>query len=630
MKISSLNLPEDERVGLKEIRMSRLDRSVVLAGPNGAGKSRFFEKLRASFSQKLVVQNYEGQKKHLEHWRQRLNSDEQLLAPIESSTVGFEVNEAGRLRQSIATAKKEIERSLEALQKDSEIITKPDHSASYQFISFTPNSNTLLRDSHQLTKGQLLSSEEGFRQLGVQGAAQNAIPLLQLIQDRWFNATHPESSLEEDERFNIVCKYKKLVEFVGMFLGGSANLDRNVDGDATLFGLRAGAANLSEGQKLLLQFCITLFAQESDLKDLIVFMDEPEKHLHPAALIQVVDKLQSVLTDGQLWIATHSINLLSHVPPTSIWYMENGAVSYSGNKPERVIKGLVGDSCAVGRLCNFMALPEQMAANQFTFECLFPPLTVETGSEDPQTNQIIDSIRSCRDQNQTIRVVDFGAGKGRLLSTVNELDSPVVVSEWLDYIAYDLPSEDESICRSHISETYSDRAERYFSSDKILKETVEKHSVDMIVMCNVFHEIDPKDWPELFSEYGIIRYLLKKDGFLLIVEDQHLPYGEKAFANGFLVFDKIQFKELFNLGAYEDRSARSGRLKSHKIPASALSNLTSASRSSAISSLKDDARGRIKGIRGKADPTFRDGQMHSFWSQQLTNASLASEELGEG
>jgi len=401
------------------------------------------------------------------------------------------------------------------------------------------------------------------------------------------------------------------------------------DGNATLFGFRAGAALLSEGQKLLLQFCLALYAQESQLKDIIVWMDEPEKHLHPAALLQVINKLTSVLTNGQLWIATHNINLLSHVPTTSIWYMEHGSISYSGNKPERVLRGLLGDDEAIAKLSNFMTLPEQMAGNQFAFECLFPPRTVETGSDDPQTNQIISSIIDLKNDSELIKILDFGAGKGRLLSTINETEpsTDIKVCDWLDYVAYDLVNGDEASCCAHIETAYGDSDGRYFTDNQRLMESLPKNSTDIIVLCNVFHEINPKDWLQLFSDHGVIRYLLKETGTLLIVEDQRLPYGEKAYNNGFLVLDKLQFKELFQVTTYEHTEKYDGRLRAHRIPANKLGNINADTRERAIKSLLATAKEQVRRIRDSESPDFRAGQQHAFWSQQLTNCTLALEEL---
>jgi chemotaxis methyl-accepting protein methylase len=59
---------------------------------------------------------------------------------------------------------------------------------------------------------------------------------------------------------------------------------------------------------------------------------------------------------------------------------------------------------------------------------------------------------------------------------------------------------------------------------------------DVIIMCNVLHEIDTKDWLKLFRKDGLISSLLSKKGLLLLVEDQQIPTGEKAYQKGFFSF----------------------------------------------------------------------------------------------
>jgi ABC-type multidrug transport system ATPase subunit len=212
-------------------------------------------------------------------------------------------------------------------------------------------------------------------------------------------------------------------------------LDRDENGDATLFNFRLGDAKLSDGQKILLQFCMAIYSKETKISDLILMLDEPENHLHPEALVGPIDRLVGAVNNGQIWIATHSINLLAHFDPSNIWYIEEGKVSYAGNKPKTVLDGLLGREDEIHKLSNFLSLPALMATNQFAFECLFEPQSVSTGNDDPQTNQIIASINSLIDGNNIVIVLDFGAGKGRLLSTIRELNSEndTDTKTWLDY-----------------------------------------------------------------------------------------------------------------------------------------------------------------------------------------------------
>lgn len=106
----------------------------------------------------------------------------------------------------------------------------------------------------------------------------------------------------------------------------NTTIGRTVDGEATLFGFPMGKANLSDGQKILLQFCLVIYSQETALKDLILILDEPENHLHPSVIIETLDRIQKCNSNGQIRIATHSIPLLAHFDPSLIWYAENNKI----------------------------------------------------------------------------------------------------------------------------------------------------------------------------------------------------------------------------------------------------------------------------------------------------------------
>mgnify|MGYP001229779792 CR=1 FL=1 len=271
-----------------------------------------------------------------------------------------------------------------------------------------------------------------------------------------------------------------------------------------------------------------------------------------------------------------------------------------------------------------------MATNQFALESLLPPTTVKTSSDDPQTNQIIESIQAMIGKKQTIRILDFGAGKGRLLSTISEVcrTDGISVKSWLDYYAFDLCPHDKEECVSVISESYESANDRYFNDETRLLENIALGTFDLIIMCNVFHEIDPRHWLDLFNVNGAIAQALKADGIALIVEDQLIPTGEKAYQNGFLVLDVLQFRKLFKIDeTYVVDDARGdGRLKAHFIPKGYLSNIDPQSRVDALDSLLHTAKTRVRELRS-SESTYKNGKLHGFWVQQLANSQLALSEL---
>lgn len=610
--------------------MPRTEKLILIAGKNGSGKSRILSKIKSTLIKKRTKSQVETDSENLNlklkavsNFSDSLNQINGVLKNLTNAKSGNHYRaEARKYESEIDRLNNEIS-IIENRLNLSEIETS-ELSESYRCIDFVPK-NLNLQDCNNFSKSALVQHADSLDTVGLAHTQNSTFAKIQFVQDQWFNATHQASTIskEKQKQKQIISSYEKLCEYIKVFL--DTNLSRSENGDAEIFGRRLGESNLSDGQKVLLQLCLAIYAQESELSDLIIFMDEPENHLHPKALIDVVDKLFNAVANGQLWISTHSINLLAHFDQKYIWYVEDGKISFSGNIPERVLDGLIGDSDELEKLSNFLTLPAQMATNKFSFECLLPPQTLVTGNDDPQTNQIINSIKSLKQDNKKMRVLDFGAGKGRLLSTIfdttsNEFD----VTDWLDYYAYDLPSTDEEECKKTLKMVYGEEGEnRYFNNETRFIENTSEKSFDIIIMCNVFHEIDPIDWLNLFKEHTLIPHALSDDGTLLIVEDQLIPVGEKAYKNGFLIFDKTQFQKLFKIDNYQVTDARNdGRLKAHFLESRFLKNIDSQSRITAIENLQETAKRNIKMIR-EDQSTFKNGKLHGFWIQQLANAQLS-------
>jgi SAM-dependent methyltransferase len=457
------------------------------------------------------------------------------------------------------------------------------------------------------------------------------IPAIHQIQRRYINSQHDEDlTISEEDKNQIRSAYGRLKAYIKTFLG--TDLARNHDGQPMLFGRRIGETQLSDGQKILLQFCLAIYAQEMALEDLIIFMDEPENHLHPGALVYVLDTILEHIPNGQLWISTHSINVLAHFDPSCIWYIDQGKISYAGNIPRTVLETLVGSENEIEKLSSFLSLPAQMASTKFAYESLFYPKVLITGPNDPQINQINTIINDFKNENQKLKVLDFGTGKGRLISTISENArvSGNDVGLWLDMYGYDNDITNKEICIKAFESVYGTAETKYYNEATKILTDQDANTFDLIIMTNVLHEIDPKDWIQEFSSPHSVFSLLKDDGYLLIVEDQFLAIGEKAHSKGFLVLDAFELKTLFcitNADNFKSNDYRSdGRLKAHYIPKACITRITPQSRREALESLLTSAKENIKRLRA-LENSFKNGKLHGFWSQQLANAALALEEL---
>ncbi len=653
MRILGVNL--ENKDGLTNIKMKRLDKVVLIAGKNGSGKSRLLKQIETEVKKKVGISNIKMIKEEISKIKYDLLGYNHVIPIYQKNIDNYKIKftkiiekqprsendeqEINNLKLSLQNEESKQKNNQNAIIKYTDLLSKKEsilnnNSSSiktddiyeeYTTINFLPNSLNLDNPDDK-TSNQIKEIIDNDT-LGLDIMNKKAFAIINDISHNWFLSTHTE--IDTDNMFNTTAKdnYNKLKFYIKKFLDTDLSFQKNTS-NPTLFGFKLGEKDLSNGQIILLQLCIAIYLQENDLEKIVIFMDEPENHLHPKALIEVINKLSEIITEGQIWIATHSINLLSNFEPKNIWYMENGSINHAGKIPEKVLEGLLGDKDDISKLENFISLPAQMATNNFAFECLFEPLQVETGVNDPQVGQIIDAIKTKHNASGKVKILDFGAGKGRLLSTIDEIgqNKNIPTLDWLDYYAYDLPSDNKQKCIDILNNIYEDGENRYFDDESSFINNTEENTFDMIVLSNVFHEIDHIYWNNVFGEGSLINHGLKDDGVLLIIEDQLIPVGEKAYQNGFLVFDKAQFKKLFDIPNYNVEERRDGRLKAHFIEKSYLKNITTESKKVAIESLKTSAQRKVLEIRG-LEANYENGKLHAFWTQQLANSYLVCSQL---
>lgn len=632
-----------EKTGIAEVKMSKLDKVVIIAGKNGSGKSRLLTLIKSEFN------NYPNQN-GFDTYYNAINRDEEeierldkinkqrRLNKIQSLNISFvalknieeEIRKNDERIENLKNRIKEIKNKITSLRNKIEF---DEHKIDNSIIEFVPN-NLKLQDSYTITPNELDRYAQNIYTIGTAQIHQGTIPAIEKIQKSWINAnttTIDDLNLSQEEIKKINEAYDKLKNYIKIFL--NTDLKRTSQGYPELFGKRIGECNLSNGQKILLQFCMALYAQETKLENLIILMDEPENHLHPAALIEVLEKITAHVTNGQIFIATHSINVLAHFDPSNIWYIENGFISYAGNIPRTVLEGLLGKEEEIEKLSNFLSLPTIMASNRFSFESLFFPEVKITGPDDPQVNQIHEIIKKRSEDGSKLKVLDFGVGKCRLLSTIYENERMINsdLNKWLDFYGYDKYDTYKDLSSKVFTDIYGSSEDRYFNVCKDILSRHDENTFDYIIMSNVFHEIDPKEWINLFTSATSPFKLLKDNGYLLIIEDQFLAMGEKAHSKGFLVYDELEFKKLFKITT-EDKYfstdyRNDGRLKSHHIPKECVFRIDADSKKLSLQTLWQNAKDEIKKLREEKSPNYKTGKLHGFWTQQLANASLALEEL---
>lgn len=637
MRIKKVDIPKttDINDGLEHIKMDKLDSIVLIAGKNGSGKTRILNKIFNTFGSKpnksRLAQSLIDKKNYLSNissYKQSLSHFETLLK------TQTETNQREETQRNIENYRKHIvghENAIKNCENEQKwnLIETDIQAENYSFVCFVPKS-LALQDCNSFAKSQIISYASAIDNVGIDNLPQGAFAKIQVIQDRWFNATHQNSQVIPDDKAKAIADYEKLQNIIEIFL--ASKITRTINDEATLFGFPMGKSNLSDGQKILLQFCLAIYSQEESLKDLILVLDEPENHLHPSVIIETIEKIQKCVVNGQIWIATHSIPILAHFDPSLIWFVENNKIGHAGKIPEKVLHSLLGNEDEVSRLQDFISLPSQYATSRYAFESLFEPGAVLTDSNDPQSFQVRTDLLELS-KSGVLRVLDYGAGKGRLISNIVDLDetNQEKLIENIEYIAYDKFPNDKELCESALVKAYGSCEKKYFNDFNNLLSVYDKGSFDVVIMCNVLHEIDPKDWLKLFQNGGVISSLLSENGILLLVEDHQIPIGEKAYQKGFLVLDTPQLKDLFKISEKEtdftftDKNG-DGRLKAHQIPKRCLTQIDDASRLSAIKSMSITAREKILEIRDK-EKNYQNGKLHGFWTQQFANAQLNLAEL---
>jgi len=572
---------------------------------------------KAITKQQQQIENLPRQKQQLEN---NIESYSQNIVNLEKAINGLPEQKI-KLQNEIETQNKLIDTALPIVCEGNKLTV----------VDFVPNKIELEGWSN-FSKQEWENRATTAKTLGIKTIHQATIPLIHQVSERFFNATHQHLQSTEIEINNATKDYERLKNIIKSFLG--ADISWNLDAHSTIFGKPIAQANLSAGQRILLQLSVAIFSQGGSLTDHVIFMDEPENHLHPSAVIDLIDTLRTHSPNGQIWIATHSIPLLSHFEASALWFVEKGTIKPSGKKPEVVLRSLLGDEENVQKLKDFISLPDELARTRFAFECLCPPLVVETNSNDPQSIQLNQQLQLIWDDKESLKLLDFGAGKGRMIANLVDYDN--VTSTTLDYHAYDLFDDDKDYCLSNISLSYDDPENRYHNSIELLRTKLDDNYFDVIVLSNVLHEIPHPEWCNIFKDMS---KLLKEGGYLLLIEDCLIPTGELPHRNGFVVFNTLHLKKLFEIPATEenfiqhdarfDSVEQRGRLMAHLIPTQYLTNSSPETIKIALTELKNSAQTEVKKVRAK-EATYSNGLAHSFWIQQLANTVLCLSEYGEG
>lgn len=630
----TFNEVETKRLGLKYDGkpLRDLGEIVVLTGPNGAGKTRYLNCLKGAVSAYLdtKVPAEEEIKSRLKTVKKRLEELEQKTTKIDSKSRSISkltqdaktLNEYMTHVQSIRTSnssenKKSIIHKLQ-LECD------PNKSIENVFDLSPQKSRGMISNlSHEL-KANLSAAHCYLRE---KARALYA----------WKHPDH-QTDPKLDEAFQKAQDFNILLETIlntkiGYELGTYRNYGTG-EIIPTIFNRPFRDNELSEGQKLLLSWTILFFefVKFPDDDDLIVIIEEPENYLHPDVCIKVINRLVKDLLppNGQLWIATHSVPLIAFAGTDSLYLVKDGKIQYAGNKIDKAMDRLLGGENGRKQLQGMLSDAEEIGFFQYASECLIKPKPAKEKEQDKQQSFFLKIIEQKIQNDEKLKLLDFGAGKGRMACALSQNPDEKIISH-LEYHAFEEIKDYNDDCKKNMQRFYGDvNVDEYFSNDFHSFTSPCKNIFDVVLLCNTLHEIEDTKWADLF---GKIKRLLNENGILIIMEVQRMPVGELAHKKGFIVLDRygimdvFQEKERINDICFQEDD----RIVAYEIPRDLLGNVTNKSLRKAFETTAERAMENVERIRNETREKTESklGKEFAFYCLQYTNASMAKKRISE-
>lgn len=573
MYLSGLKLKQPIK-GFKELDLRGLGSVVLLAGKNGSGKSRLL-KLLTQY-QKAQDKNQRGE--HLS------DEEEEILNYVQP----------------------------ELMEKDGRKIGIEE----YTKISFLNYSqyDVPLQSPDRFPTYVISQAKENLAKCDFEESARDALLYLKyLIKNYRYN---PNSDGEND--------LEALNELLEVLLGQRLT---SLEGEPSMFELPLNRMQLSPGQQYLLRMCVALHCNKIT-KNSVLLLDEPETHLHPDALLNLIHQLQTRFQLEQIWIATHSVALLSKFNTSDIWHMTEQTAKKLGSKSGPLMESLLGNEAQQVQLQDFIGAPVSFACNEFAYECLWEPPTMPYKRGDPQVDTTLRAVlEDSSPQHKEVSlgevavIVDFGVGQGRFLDGVG-MDYPEQLSR-LDYYAYDKFVKDKETCQAIMCRHNIEKTRYYNDVEALRTELKHKGGATHVLLVNVLHEIPPKEWTETFAT---IASFLRNDGKLILVENEELRYGEKPYMDGFLVIQQSAMTLLLKEDTIQCDHCKHPyeRVVRYQIPKEKLLKVDSTSVKAAVEEIGRISFDKIYQLRqeNNRNKQWLRGVQLAFWTHQYANVQL--------
>ncbi len=615
-------------LGLRAKTLSHLGQVVLLAGPNGGGKSRY---LRLLFE--LVKSATEFQKNA--GIAASLGTKVELPNPynIDSQIQKFEDT---NVRLLTFTNQSKVDTDIKQAKCTIHFMGHSEFSAFCKpiLLSYEDFSKSSIQIREHLTISGWSSCINSIDTGKMKSLYQAIHVYIGNCAQAIYNSEHPiakhqtnPSLLQAVNSFNQVTE--KLIGTTVEY-----QLDNNLMVFPKLFGRRFVASELSDGQLILLAWAIAFNEHNGDFRNSIIFIDEPEVHLHADMCIEALERLRTDFLGehGQLWIATHSPSIIAHFGVDSLYHVKDGSIEYAGaGKVVQVMDSILGGEVGREKLATVLLDAEHVAFAKFAAECILPATVAEHQSDDPQAQQFVSALsRRLKEPAATVRILDYAAGKGRFATALAE-QSRVIGTDWLNRIEYHAyndpkhtPNEVADKCKQALGAFCGAEsvAERYWDSMADLK-AKQAGKIDLVILSNVLHEIDINSWPKVFLD---IANLFSEHGSLLVIEDLLPPVGELPNMWGYIILDQCGFEVLFDkVDLIEPGPTYKDRLLAIEVSRQNVAAVGKEKMKKALTHLRDKSEERISSLRN-TDTNKRDhktGRQHAHYTMLYTSASMA-------
>lgn len=659
MRISKFRVPASitESKGLDSIDVSKLGSVVALVGRNGSGKSRILNLLKDQYVAEISC-------------AQVLSGDlecvpEQIYRQIQNSFSNNTIRELNRIEYELQFLNKNRESGTDVRQKIEAYRAKYNGainqaSAMGLLISAQASERELssslraaflkrirkiqyseIRDLKErieeksgpvtLTFEKLIenvTSDLEYNEFSaISNTALNYLSKLphQLVidKDEVYGKSEEYESRTSFKRFNVLRKLIK--DFLNKDLEWEKEKTTHLltaEGVTTqskgiwkLNGRQFNYFELSDGERTLFAYCLLFFLLELNpgiqIKECIIIIDEPELHLHPESELWLINGIRNVIKEsGQLWIATHSLSILSSLAHDEIFLVKSGRI-FSPNRstPGRTLAELMGLTDHVTRLEAFISDISGWAYANFMTQCFLEPEVVKSAQpNDPEVTLFFDFVS--RNPNGTL--LDFGSGKGRILKEIKSNDKSS-----LNYFALE-PNRDyfDELKRLGAQEIYTNHGE--LPSEKF----------DFILLCNVLHEIPVLEWEEVLNS---IKRSLSDSGFLILIEDLKLPKGERIENHGFLILDQDSFECILDANGkvgriYAEEQNYKNRILCAIVSKSNIGTITNKSIKKGLQKLQSNTFNSLEKLRlthHQKEDLLPIGRYSAFLSQLYLNTVFA-------